>query len=163
MSPSRAGAGVWAARAALLLGIPSALVSAYWGLGGTWLLDTIGGALEREGRAGNPGLIAIVWLTVALKLVASVIGLAALHPPARLPVRLIRLIGWTAGGMLFLYGLILTVVGLLVESGVIATSVNANHRALRWHAFLWDPWFFLWGLCVLIAMHRSRHPVRKQS
>jgi hypothetical protein len=25
-----------------------AAVSAYWGLGGTWLLNTIGGTLERE-------------------------------------------------------------------------------------------------------------------
>ena len=50
--------------AASLLGVLYAGVSAYWGAGGTALLDTIGGTLEREGRARAAGLLAIVWITV---------------------------------------------------------------------------------------------------
>ncbi len=39
-----------AAWAALFVGLLSAAVSLYWALGGTWLLDTIGGSLEEQGR-----------------------------------------------------------------------------------------------------------------
>ncbi len=63
--------------AAFSVGVVYAAVSAYWGLGGTGLLDTIGGTLEREGRAGNAGLLAVLWVTVMLKLVAAILGLVA--------------------------------------------------------------------------------------
>lgn len=49
-----------------LLGGLYAAVSAYWGAGGTALLDTIGGTLEREGRARAAGVLAVVWTTVVL-------------------------------------------------------------------------------------------------
>jgi hypothetical protein len=38
------------------------------------------------------------------------------------------------------------VVGLLVQAGVIATATNADHLSLKWHAYLWDPWFLVWGI-----------------
>ena len=28
--------------------------------------------------------------------------------------------------------------------------------ALKWHAYLWDPWFLIWGLFVFLALWRSR-------
>lgn len=46
-------AGLRMAAAALVVGLLYAAVSIYWGLGGTWLLNTIGGALEKQGRAGH--------------------------------------------------------------------------------------------------------------
>ncbi len=52
-----------AAWAALFVGLLSAAVSLYWALGGTWLLDTIGGSLEEQGCwpfAGCPGQCGIV-------------------------------------------------------------------------------------------------------
>ncbi|HEY2595515.1 MAG TPA: hypothetical protein VGK33_16610 [Chloroflexota bacterium] len=104
-----------------------AAVSAYWGAGGTALLDTIGGTLEREGRARSAGLLAVVWLTVLLKLAAVV---------------------------LVLYGGVLTLIGLLVQADVVHASAHADHTALRWHAFLWDPWFLLWGLLLAAALTR---------
>jgi hypothetical protein len=51
---------------------------------------------------------------------------------------------------------VLTAAGLLVQSGVIAPAANADRRALRWHAFLWDPWFLVWGLLVTIALVQGR-------
>jgi len=141
---------------ALLLGVLYAAVSVYWGRGGTRLLNTVGGTLETQGRAGNPMLIAVVWLAVCLKLCAAVIGLVALRAPARRGWGLVRTVGWSAGGVLFLYGFVLTVVGMLVQLGVIATTAEANRQALRWHAYLWDPWYLVWGICVLSAMVASR-------
>ncbi|MGH3503839.1 MAG: hypothetical protein ACRDQA_23525 [Nocardioidaceae bacterium] len=40
------------ALAAGFVGLCYAAISVYWGVGGTLLLDTIGGLLERGGRAG---------------------------------------------------------------------------------------------------------------
>lgn len=58
---------------------------------------------------------------------------------------------------LIIYGLVLTVAGLLVQAGVIHTSATADHRALAWHAYLWDPWFLIWGLLVAGALLRGRY------
>jgi hypothetical protein len=151
--------GVWFAWVALALGLPSVALSAFWGLGGTWLLDTIGGAFEEQGRARNPVVILVVWMAVLLKILASLVGVAVFDPPSRLSIRLIRLIGWTAGGVLFVYGFVLTAAGLLVQAGAISTSADADRHALRWHAYFWDPWFLLWGFCLLIAMRQSRPTV----
>lgn len=145
------------AAAACVVGVLSALVSAYWGTGGTWLLDTVGGVFERGGRDGSTGLRAVVWLTVLLKLAAAVLGLLAVRRGlAAPPRRLARRLAWAAAIILSLYGGVLTVSGLLVETGVLAASADADRRALRWHAFLWDPWFLLWGLLLLAALLRSR-------
>src|SRR5690606_19201563 len=46
----RFSASMVAALLAAVLGIGHAAFSAYWAIGGTWLLDTIGGELERWGR-----------------------------------------------------------------------------------------------------------------
>ncbi|MGI8591252.1 MAG: hypothetical protein ACR2M5_09740, partial [Nakamurella sp.] len=45
----------------------------------------------------------------------------------------------------------------MVQFGVIAASASADHRALAWHAYLWDPWFLVWGLLVTAALLRIRH------
>lgn len=50
-TPTKARA---AAAIAAGLGLASAAVSAYWAAGGTVLLDTIGGELERWGRERSP-------------------------------------------------------------------------------------------------------------
>ncbi len=59
-------------------------------------------------------------------------------------------------------GLVLTAAGLLVQSGAIAPAAGADRRALAWHAYLWDPWFLLWGALVAAVLLRSRPPGRRQ-
>jgi succinate dehydrogenase hydrophobic anchor subunit len=49
-------------------------------------------------------------------------------------------------------GVVLTTAGLLVQAAVIHRSAHADSRALAWHAFLWDPWFLVWGLAVALAL-----------
>ena len=49
---------------------------------------------------------------------------------------------------------VLSVVGWLVQAGVVAHGRNADRTALAWHAFLWDPWFLVWGLLVAAALRR---------
>lgn len=157
---------IWSVRlawAALALGVPSAVISAYWGAGGEWLLDTVGGTIEEEGRAGNPALIAAVWVAVALKLTASLVGLAATRQWFPRKERPIRRIGWAAAAILALYGFVLTGAGIVVETGVIAAAPDADRHTLRWHAFFWDPWFLLWGVCLAAALILSRRRARPVS
>jgi hypothetical protein len=141
--------------AAAAAGALYAAVSAYWGAGGTALLDTIGGTLEREGRAHSVGLLVVVWITVLLKLAAAGIGLIAVSEPRWLSSRwwrLARRVAWLVAVALVLYGGVLTSIGLLVQADIVHASAHADHKALRWHAFLWDPWFLVWGLLLAAAL-----------
>lgn len=142
-----------AARLACAVGLLYAAVSAYWGLGGTWLLDTVGGSLAKQGRAHNATVLAAVWIAAGLKVIAALLPvLAVRHPDGSRRALSLRLLAWVAAGVLTVYGLVLTIVGLLVQTGVIHASANADHRALAWHAYLWDPWFLLWGLLISASL-----------
>ena len=148
--------GSAAAKAALVLGLLYAAVSVYWALGGTWLLATVGGALQRQGRTAI--LVLAVWAAVVLKSVAAVLPLLALRRVTSPGWnRAVWLLAWIEAGILTVYGLVLTVVDLLVQAGAIHQSAGADHRALAWHAYLWDPWFLIWGLLVAGALRRGRH------
>jgi hypothetical protein len=147
----------------LVVGALYAAVSAYWAAGGMRLLDTVGGRLESAGRGRDAWIIALLWAIVLLKLLAAAlpgVALAARRGPGPGPgpgfSRLVRPLGWLVGGALAAYGLVLTSAGLLVESGVLHAGREADHRALAYHALLWDPWFLLWGLLMLTALRRSR-------
>jgi Protein of unknown function (DUF3995) len=161
--PDRAGIarpGAWPAGAALLVGLAYAGLSVYWGLGGTGLLDTVGGSLAADGRAGRTGVMAAVWGAAGLKAIAAVLPVlatrrAGLPRQARRPL---LVLAWATALILTLYGLVLTAVGLLVQSGLIHAGARADHRALAWHAYLWDPWFLLWGLLATAALLRAGRP-----
>jgi len=141
--------------AAFVAGLAYAVVSVAWALGTTWALDTVGGSLERAGRAGNSALALIVWFSALLKLTAAGLGLAVVLPSLP-PRRLVVVAAWTAAVVLTVYGGALTLGGLLVQADVIHASPDADHRALAWHAYFWDPWFLGWGLLLTAALWRSR-------
>jgi hypothetical protein len=69
-----------------------------------------------------------------------------------------RVLAWLEAAILTIYGLVLTGTGLLVQSGAVAPAASADHQVLAWHAYLWDPWFLLWGVLVTAALVRSRQP-----
>ena len=161
LTRSRADArapGLGAAWAAFALGLLYAVVSAYWGLGGSWLADTVGASLAQPGRSASALVVLAVSCAVGLKVIAAVLPLLAVGAgAARVRWRyLIRALACVEAAILTVYGLILTAVGLLVQARVISPSANADHRALEWHAYLWDPWFLVWGLLVTAALLRSR-------
>jgi hypothetical protein len=152
--------------AALVIGMLYAAVSAYWGLGGTGLLDTVGGTLEREGRAGVGGVRLLLWMAVLLKVTAALLGLLAVVRQRSLRIelrRLARRAAWIAASVLAGYGGVLTAAGLLVQLDLVHASPAADRTALRWHAFLWDPWFLVWGLLLTVALARSRPNACKQT
>jgi hypothetical protein len=146
------------AQVALVVGLLHGTVLVYWGVGGTWLLDTIGGSLEEKGRAGNVGVMLVVWAAVLLVIIGSVLPLLALRrlmSPAW--NRIVWRLAWAEAAILTLYGLVMTAAGLLALAGVILAPSNADdRRALAWHTYLWDPWFLIWGLLVAAALLRGR-------
>jgi hypothetical protein len=157
-----AASGLRLAQAASVAGLAYAAISVYWALGGTWLLDTVGGTLGQQGRAGNPGIVLAVWAAAVLKIIGAIVPLAAAGvtpgPATTTRRRQMRILAWVEAAILTIYGLALTGAGLLVQSGAIAPPASADHRALAWHAYLWDPWFLLWGALVTAALVRSRQP-----
>lgn len=142
-----------AAWLAFALGIGHALVSAYWGSGGTWLLDTLGGSLEEATRRGGVGVALMLWAVAAVKVLGAVLPVLATRPHIR-HRRQLRALAWTEACVLSGYGLVLTLGGLLVQAGIVS-STDAD-GALVWHTYLWDPWFLAWGLLCIVALRGSR-------
>jgi len=48
------------------------------------------------------------------------------------------------------------VVGALVLGGAITSSADVDRHALRWHVFVWDMWFLVWGLALAVAVAAAR-------
>jgi hypothetical protein len=148
--------GLSAAWAACACGLAYAAISLYWALGGSWLLATVGASLAGTSSAA---VKFAVWAAVALKAIAAFLPLVAIGALRRPPQgweRWLRRLTWLEALILTAYGLVLTATGLLVQSGVIAPPGHVDHRALRWHAYLWDPWFLVWGLLVTTTLVQSR-------
>lgn len=155
--------GRWVGWAVFVVGALYAAVSAYWAAGGAVGLDTLGGTLAEQARARNPQLIAIVWLTVVLKLVGAVLGLALVQPwGRRVPRWMLLTASWTATVVLVLYGGLLVVGQALIALGVLPRGEPFDPVAFYWHLFVWDPWFLLWGLLLGAATLRfaRRRPAR---
>jgi hypothetical protein len=143
--------GLLAAAAALVVGLAYTAISAYWALGGTWLLATVSSSLVTAHQSAT--VVMAVWAAVVLKAVGALLPLYVClpAPPSKRHGRL-RLLAWSEGAVLTLYGFAFTLAGLLVQAGVIHRDRTADQRALVWHTYLWDPWFLVWGLLVIIAL-----------
>jgi hypothetical protein len=169
--PAPSSAAWVAAALAAFLGLGSAAVTAYWALGGTGLLDTVGGAIEAWGRQRGTGVVVVLWLIVVVKAGVALAAPVLVAGPGRVPPwmagRLPRTLGWIAGIVLLGYGGVLTGAGLLVQGGLIHAGQGSDHRALAWHAYLWDPWFAAWGLALLTSLWltrtRRRHRLAQQT
>jgi hypothetical protein len=56
--------------------------------------------------------------------------------------------------VLVLYGGVLVLIGGLVLANVINPSQPVDEHALRWHVFVWDLWFLVWGVALGLATWR---------
>ena len=144
--------GRTAAWAAAVLAAASAATTAYWTLGGTALLDTVGGAMESMARERSAAAVLAGLVVVAAKSVAAGLALALHYRPHRA----VRVLSVLAGGLLTLWGGANVLLGGAVLTGVLDLGPIADERALRWHVLLWDAWFLVWGLCLLAAVRSSR-------
>jgi hypothetical protein len=151
--------GMLPALAGLAVGLAYAAISVYWAVGGRWLLNTVGISLSQPGQAGHLAALLAVWGAAAVKAVAAVLPLLAIGVWPRTANgglrKLARVLTWIEAAILTGYGLVLTASGLLVQVGVIKAA-PADRLAMKWHAYLWDPWFLIWGIFVFLALWRSR-------
>lgn len=147
----------WAARLAAGLAFASAAVSLYWTVGGTLLLNTVGGAIEDLARDRSLGAVVLGTTAVLLKVAAGFLSLALVH----LSVdgrgrRFLLLANGVASAILCIWGGANVVVGALVLGGAITSSADVDRHALRWHVFVWDMWFLVWGLVLALAVAAAR-------
>jgi hypothetical protein len=145
--------GVAAALWALLF----AATSAYWAAGGTAGRATVATALAERAAERDPGLVATLWATAALKAALAGLALSLTRPRGRI----LRFAGWTTGTALTLYG----AVGLgefgLMAVGVLEVQADVGHAAVTWYLLLWEPIWLLGGLLFLAAARAApRRPPR---
>jgi len=142
---------------AAALAFASAAVTLFWTLGGTFLLDTVGGAFEDLARDASIGAVLLGAAVASLKAAAGVLALSLVSPRlARSRRRLLARVSIGGGTVLALYGGLLVVVGALVLAGVITPGGEVDEHALRWHVAFWDLWFVIWGLALAIAGRQAR-------
>jgi len=122
-----------------------------------WLLDTVGGTIEDLARDRSFGAVALGAAAVLLKVVAGVLALALRRlPPAGFRRRALLLANGGASAILSIWGGANVVVGALVLSGAIGSAADVDRQALRWHVFVWDMWFLIWGLTLASAVLAAR-------
>jgi hypothetical protein len=139
---------------AAALAFASAAVTAFWLLGGTLGLDTVGGEIEEQARERSAGALVVLAVTLFAKLAAGGLALALADPRTQGKRSLITL-GYVGGAGLMLYGGVLVIGGALALAGV-GESSGRDEYALRWHVFFWDPWFFAWGVALALAAVQAR-------
>jgi hypothetical protein len=142
------------ALAAAVLAFASAAVTAYWLLGGTLGLDTVGGEIEEQARERSTLALAALAVTLVAKLAAGALALALADSRTR-GRRTVITLGLVAGAGLALYGGVLVIAGAIALAGV-GDSSGRDDYALRWHVFFWDLWFFVWGVALTLAAVRAR-------
>ncbi|GAA3701768.1 DUF3995 domain-containing protein [Microlunatus aurantiacus] len=155
IDPGRARLSLLAVGAAAAFGLVHAAFSAYWAIGGDWLLRTVG-AWAVGLRDDSPTAAALGLGAVALvKAVAAVVPVLVAY--GRLPWRpLLRAVSWVGGGFLILYGGVNVVVSGAVLAGLITPDGGFDRPAMIGHAFLWDPLFALWGAALVVSLALSR-------
>lgn len=145
-------------------GVVHAAFSAYWALGGDWLLATVGAwAVDYVSR--EPAISAVLLLTVA-----AVKSLVALGPVLLCRHRLQRhrrwhrllVVGaWTSAAVLTVYGAANSVAAWLVLGGAVDTTAPIERDAMIGHGFLWDPLFLAWGLLLGAGLYARTHETHR--
>jgi hypothetical protein len=95
-----------------------------------------------------------LWGTALLLMIGAVFcaGLARWRPRGRAQ-RGMTVLGWTAGTLLFARGLLLELV-LSTGAGGVASSVGPSET--HWSLILWNPWFIVGGVLLLLATRHFR-------
>ncbi len=138
---------IWAA---VIWAAAFALLSFYWAAGGHWGLGTLNEELRQQALARDEGLIVLVWVTGALKVVLALLVLAiARQWRLGVPRRVLRAGVWICGVALALYGAMGIVNGALAELGVFNPT---DADGARWYMILWGPVWLTGGLLLLASV-----------
>ena len=139
------------------LAIASAAVSVFWTLGGTLLLDTVGGSIEKLARTRSPSAVALGAAASLAKVGAALLALALVRPwGRRVPHRLLEGANVSISAVLVTWGAANVLVGGLALIGTVSPADGLDEHALRWHVFVWDLWFLVWGVALAFALSGFR-------
>lgn len=139
---------------AAALGSVHAAFSAYWAVGGDWMLASVG-AWAVEAQDGRSVSVVLALATIAVvKLVAA--WFPYLAEAGRLPWRdLCRTISWPGSILLIVYGAVNVVISGAALIGLLGDEPE-NREALLGHTFAWGPLFTAWGIALLGGLAVSR-------
>lgn len=151
VQPPRRPAWRWPAFSAALVAGLFALLSAWWGLGGTLGVDSLGGEIAALARERDPLIMTLAWVSAVVKAGGAVLACFLVVRPRRLPSRLVLVTAWISAVVLTVYGLLQQVGVLLLLSGAVVPDVPPTQEVLWARALLWEPWFWVWGLLLGLA------------
>ena len=152
----------WGAYAACAWALLFALASFYWALGGEFGVNTLGSGIQAMRH--DPGFLAVVWLTGIAKAFGGLFALTLVRPWVRwLPPIWKLALAWIGGIGLALYGSIPLTLEGLVLSGVVHVSGPVDWEGVRWHFWLWDPWWLLGGILFLLAAWQYQRSLRRKT
>lgn len=137
---------------AAVLGVGHGGFSLYWGVGGTWLLATVGQAAEQfSGR---------LWVLVPVGLMKLTAGVGPWLLARRgWPLRTVsRMLCWLGALVLVGWGGLSAAVAQLVLAGAITPEDGYDRPSMLGHAWLWDPWFLLWGAALILGLLATGRP-----
>ena len=110
--------------------------------------------MEHLARDRSTAAVALAATVVVIKSGAGVLALLLLSPAQR-GWRMILALDILAAAALCLWGGA-NVLGALVLRGAIERA-DIDRHALRWHVFLWDGWFLVWGIALALAAIGAIH------
>lgn len=151
----------WPGLTVAVWGFVFAAPSFYWALGGSaGSSSVVAPSLVQLARERNPGFLAVLWVTGALKLVGCALGLALVRRRAwgRGMNRALQLMAWGAAVLLVWHGALFIGQGLLVQAHVIRIAPDLVPIS-RWYTFLWGPWFVAGGVLFAFAARSHRDGV----
>lgn len=148
--PRSAEPAVAALTIAAVAGLLHAAISVYWGLGGTWLIETLGERIVDTFADAR-------WLLLVVAAAKAVGAFAPLwlQRTGRLGRRPWSLLAGVVAAVLIGWGGLNAVVGNLVLLGVVQPDGGYDRPAMIGHAWLWDPLFLLWGVALLTGVARA--------
>jgi hypothetical protein len=120
----------------------------YWAIGGDVGLASSAG-IDLAARRPDAFVLLGLWGVALMLLVGAAfsVGLARWRSPSGLRRGMVVL-GWLVGTVLLARALLLELV-LLTGAGGVASSVGPLET--RWSLILWNPWFALGGLALILA------------
>lgn len=159
MRARTASVALWVA---VCTGLVHAAWSAYWAVGGRFLLDTVGAWAVELGQRDPLRSGVVLGAVAAVKVVAAVLPVAIVRN--RVPsIRWWRAVCWAGSAFLVVYGGLNVVVSSSVLAGVFSSAGGYDPAAMAGHAVLWDPLFVVWGGALLVALAASRSAPRRMA
>jgi hypothetical protein len=139
--------GYAAAGWGLLFAVPSFA----WALGSDFgASTTVAPSLLKLAHDRVPWFVAVLWVTVFLKILGAAIGVGLTVPFGTTMGRSLVCCGWGAAVLLVWHGVLFIIQGILVETGTLTIDPMVR-GVIRWYLYLWGPWFVLGGLTFAAA------------